>query len=686
MALAGNPNAGKTTIFNAMTGARHHVGNYPGVTVETKQGRFTHRDCTVEVVDLPGTYSLTAYSADELVARNHVINQRPDVVVDVIDASNLERNLYLAVQFMELEIPLILAFNMSDIAEARGQTIDADVLSRLFGVTIVRMVGNKGVGIEELKDAIVDHVESSAGPKPTQVKYGREVEKEIRGIVPLLEQDPLVSDGRSARWVTMKLIEKDSEVTRAARAEGAEEVLSEVGAARERIGSHFGDVPEIVLADRRYGFISGACQEAVRMTVERRHSMSDRIDEVLTSRVLGLPIFLGLMYLVFKLTFTLGEPMMGWIETLLDWVGVLVCRAWPSGAGEVFRSLLVDGILAGVGGVLVFVPTIALLFLAIAILEDSGYMARAAFIMDGVMHRIGLHGKSFIPMLIGFGCTVPAILATRTLESRRDRLATMLVLPLFSCGARLPIYTLFIGAFFSEKWRTPMLMLIYVIGIVLGVVLARVLRSTLFRGESEALVMELPPYRMPTVRGLATHTWERAWLFVRKAGTIIVGISAILWVLTSYPKVPEQELAGLDAGQRARLELSRSVAGRIGHGLAPVMRHVGFDWKTSTALVGAFAAKEVFVAQLGIVNSLGEAGQDAVPLRAVLQREYTPLQAFCIMIFCLISVPCVVTIITTWKESGSWRWAVLQLVGLTLLAYVLTFIVYQSGQLILAVI
>lgn len=684
IALAGNPNAGKTTIFNALTGARHHVGNYPGVTVETKEGRFSHRDQAVSVVDLPGTYSLTAYSADELVARQYVINEKPDLVVDVIDASNLERNLYLAVQLMELRVPLILAFNMSDVVEARGHEIDVALLSRLLGVTIVRMVGNKGVGVHALKEAIVRCATGEEKTLPATVTYGREVEQEIRALVGLLDGVPSLCERLPARWLAVKLLEGDREVMRAVRAAGGNtrRLFDVAREAKQRLRAHFGDDAHTVLADQRYGFISGACQEAVKMTVERRHSMSDRIDEVLTSRLLGLPIFLLLMYLVFKLTFTVGEPLMHGVEILFKWLAAVTTQHWPEALGETGRSLVVDGIMAGVGGVLVFVPTIALLFLAIAALEDSGYMARAAFIMDGIMHRIGLHGKSFIPMLIGFGCTVPAILATRTLENRRDRLTTMLVLPLFSCGARLPIYTLFIAAFFGERWRTPMLMLVYLIGIVLGVLLARLLRATLFKGTSEPLVMELPPYRLPTLRGLAEHTWERAWMFVRKAGTVIVGISVVLWVLTSYPKLDPDRTAALSPSARAQAELSHSVAGRIGHALAPVMRHVGFDWKTSTALIGAFAAKEVFVAQLGIVNALGEADAASEPLRNVLRREYSPLQAFCIMIFCLISVPCMMTIVTTWKESGALRWAVLQLVGLTVLAYVLTLVIYQSGRLI----
>ena len=683
VALAGNPNSGKTTIFNNLSGARQHVGNYPGVTVEEKEGSFRHKGCHVRLVDLPGTYSLTAYSIEELVARNYVINEEPDLVVDIVDASNLERNLYLAVQFMELGIPLVLAFNMSDVAEARGSAIDTELLSRLLGVTIVRTVGHKAMGMDELKDAIVGIAVARTPKLPAIVTYGDEIEREVHEIIATVQHERALRERYNARWLAVKLLEGDDEV-RADVKEGAsdpEAIFASVEGAAQRVKRDFGEDPEVVIADRRYGFISGACQEAVRHTVESRHNTSDRIDSVVTSRALGIPIFLGLMYLVFKLTFTLSEPLMGLVETLFGWLGESVASFWPEGSENALKSLVVDGLIGGVGGVLVFFPVILLLFLAISILEDSGYMARAAFIVDRLMHKIGLHGRSFIPMLLGFGCTVPAIMATRTMETRRDRLTTMLVLPLMSCGARLPIYALFIPAFFPEAWGTPILWGIYMIGIVLAVLLAKLLRSTLLRGEVAPFVMELPPYRMPTVRGTLIHMWERAWLFLRKAGTIIVGISILLWALNSYPKPPESKLEGLTPEEIQQVEMSYSVSGRVGHALEPVMKPIGFDWKTSTALVGAFAAKEVFVAQLGIVHAVGEADEESQPLRASLQKEYTPLQAFCIMLFCLISIPCMMTIVVTWRESGSWKWPALQLVGLTALAYVTTLLVYQLGSL-----
>jgi ferrous iron transport protein B len=703
VALAGNPNSGKTTIFNNLTGARQHVGNYPGVTVERKEGYVRHDGREILFVDLPGTYSLTAYSAEELVARNFIVDEKPDVVVDIIDSSNLERNLYLAVQLMETRVPLILAFNMSDEARARGYEFDLEKFSRFFNAPVVRTVGHKGEGMEELIEQIIAVASPGGDPgEGPSVNYGDELEEEIGRIVSLLSDDPLLTQKYGARWLAVKLLENDRDVLEKVSSEAVRARLTKSASHIEGI---LGEHPETVIASRRYGFISGACQEAVHSTVEVLHTISDRIDSVVTSRVLGIPIFLGFMYLVFYLTFTLGDPPMGWIEGFFKWLGDNVGVLWPEGSESLLKSLLIDGIIGGVGGVIVFLPNILLLFFAIAILEDSGYMARAAFIMDRLMHRIGLHGKSFIPMLIGFGCSVPAIMATRMLENRRDRLVTMLVVPLMSCGARLPIYALIIPAFFPQAWNAPMLWIIYVIGILLAVVSAKILRSTIFKGESVPFVMELPPYRLPTVRGVLTHMWQRGWLYLKKAGTIILGISIILWALTTFPGLPEEQVQRFEEEKQtvetivtdeetkkekiASIEnamteasLEDSIAGRIGHALEPVLKPMGFDWKIGTALIGAFAAKEVFVAQLGIVYSVGkEADEESSPLRDQLRANYTPLVAFCIMLFCLVSAPCMATIAVTRRESNSWRWALFQLSGLTVMAWILTVVVFQAGRL-----
>ena len=674
IALAGNPNSGKTTIFNAMTGSRQHVGNYPGVTVEKKEGVCKHKGTEIEVVDLPGTYSLTAYSVEEIVARNFIIDERPDVVIDVIDASNTERNLFLATQLMEMDVPVVLAFNMSDIAKQRGMVFDIDHLSDLLGMPIVETVGSKNEGVDKLIDKAIE-VAVSPDKRNVQVHFGHEIEEEIQKVSRSLEFELQLVQKYGRRWLALKLLERDDDIFEKIT---SEQVKETVNASISHLETIFGDSPEIIIADRRYGFISGACQESIKNTVESRHDFSDQIDSVVTHSLLGLPIFIVLMYIVFQLTFSLGQFPVGWLENMFQWLAGVVSGFWPAGAESDLKSLLVDGIIGGVGGVIVFLPNIMLLFLAIAFLEDSGYMSRAAFIMDRIMHKIGLHGKSFIPMLIGFGCSVPAIMSTRILENRRNRLTTIMVIPLMSCGARFPIYALIIPAFFADKWQGPVMWLIYFIGIAIAIVCAKLLRGTVFRGESVPFVMELPPYRMPTVKGLIIHMWDRGWLYLKKAGTVILGITIILWAASTYPKTDTQVAADTEAQQTYALE--NSFVGRAGKVIEPVIKPLGFDYRIGTALIGAMAAKEVFVSQLGIVYSLGEVDESSEALQERLRADYTPLTGFCIMLFCLVSAPCIATVAITRRETGSWGWAIAQFTGLTVLAYLLTLIVYQVGS------
>jgi ferrous iron transport protein B len=688
VAIAGNPNSGKTCIFNMLTGTHQHVGNYPGVTVEKKEGTLKYGDFYINLVDLPGTYSLTAYSTEELVARNFLIEEHPDVVVDIIDASNIERNLYLATQLIEMNVPLVLAFNMSDIAKQRGLKFDIEQLSQLLEAKIVQTIGNKGKGKTELLDAIVKTSEQGRRLRTHNVSYGEEIEHELEIVETLLvEKEKQLVEKYGPRWLAVKLLECDTDITSKVQ---SQEVLEAVKTSIAHLKDIFADEPEIVMADRRYGFISGACQETIETTVESRHSSSDKIDAIVTNRILGLPIFLILMYIVFFATFKLGEYPMGWLEQFFGWAGTTVAGFWSAGSESWLKSLLVDGVISGVGGVLVFLPNILLLFLAIALLEDTGYMARAAFIMDRVMHKIGLHGKSFIPMLVGFGCSVPAIMATRILENRRNRLTTIMAIPLMSCGARLPIYMLIIPAFFPEKWHGPMLWLIYLIGIILSIIVIKILRLSVFKGETTPFVMELPPYRMPTVKSLCIHMWQRGWIYLKKAGTIILAVSIILWGLMSYPKPKESSLEGLSPEQAQQKKLQYSVIGRLGQAIEPVIKPLGFDWRIGTALIGATAAKEVFVSQMAIVYAVGseegdiEGEKSEQNLRETLQANYTPLTGFCIILFCLIYAPCVATVAMTKQETYSWGWALFQFFSLTALAYIITLIVYQIGHSIIA--
>lgn len=680
IALAGNPNSGKTTIFNNLTGAHQHVGNYPGVTVEKKQGSLKYKDYQIDVVDLPGTYSLTAHSLDELVARNFVIEEKPDVVIDVIDASNLERNLYLATQFIELGVPLVLAFNMADLADEQGFLINKESLSELLGTPIVFTVATKGRGMNELLDEAIKVATGETELKGTVVKYGKEIQEELTKLEDILIQDQALCPKCSSRWLAVKLLENDSEVNKEVKqSRYGDEILTQAEKSIEHLKNIFGDLPEAVIAERRYGFISGACSEALQRTFEVRHSTSDKIDEILVNRIFGLPIFLGLMWLVFKFTFSLSVPLMSGIEHTLVWLGNLLGGSLPE--GSIIQSLVVEGIIGGVGSVLVFVPVIFLLFLAIAILEDSGYMARAAFIMDRLMHKIGLHGRSFIPMLLGFGCNMPAIMATRTIEDRKDRLVTILIMPFMSCGARLPVYSLLIAAFFSERVAGNVLFSLYLLGIIVAIFMAKLFRTYLFRGEAAPFVMELPPYRLPTLKGLFIHMWERGVVYLKKAGTIIFAGCMLVWALSNFPLNQEKSL-----NEAERLE--RSYAGRIGKTVAPLFRPLGFDdWKLSVGLVEGLVAKEIVVSTLGTLHASGDESHD---LRQALKNQrradgtkmYTPLAAYSLMVFILLYMPCVAVIAVIKRETNSWFWPSFTALYTTGVAWLAAFIVYQGGKLL----
>lgn len=698
VALAGNPNSGKTSIFNRLTGSNQHVANFPGVTVERKEGRATVGGLRLQVVDLPGTYSLTAYSIEEIVARNFLVDERPDLVVDVIDTSNLQRNLYLATQLMELDLPVVLAANMLDVARRRGSSFDLEALSRVLGVPVVGLEGHRGRGVENLRKAIARQLGGPSVPRPV-LRFDEAVEAAVERIVARIEADGRgQAGGPPPRWTALRLLEGDRRIherlTVLVEDPAALRALAAAEAAElERVN---GLACEVHLANLRHQRIRALLVECRgRSRAPERVYRSDRVDAVLLNRWLGLPIFLGLMYLTFQLTFTLGKLPMGWIEAGFAWLATTVDAAWPGGGA--LKSLVLDGAIGGVGGVLVFLPNIVMLFLCLTLMEDSGYMARAAFLMDRLMHRIGLHGKSFIPLLTGFGCSIPGIMGTRVLENERDRLLTMLVLPLMSCGARLPIYLLIIPAFFPQALHARMLFLIYAIGVLLAVGLAKLLRISVLKGEATPFVMELPPYKVPTPLALLQTIRLRCWLYLRKAGTLILGFSILLWALASWPRPdadPAQaalalelaasgrtvELAALENGQ-AEHDLEHSLLGRLGRGIEPVMAPMGFDWRISTAMLGAFAAKELFVAQLGVVFSLGEADSGSESLRAALRARYTPLIGFCVMLFALIATPCMATFAVTRRESGGLKWAFFQLGGLTALAWLLTTAVYQIGRL-----
>jgi len=700
VALAGNPNCGKTSLFNALTGARQHVANYPGVTVERRTGSCDIDQLTANITDLPGTYSLSSLSPDERVAQDE-LTAAPDVVVVVADSTQLERNLVLLAQVMQTGANPVLCLNMADEARAAGQKLDLTLMQKLLGFPVVETVGHRGQGVAELKAAIAA---AAANPvrSSSRLVLGESMDRALAAIRPLLpgEAGPIYASD----WMATRLLCGDREYTgRVSAMPGGDNAVAEAAHRRERIEARAGVDIAVFVTERYFGFVDGLLRE-VRTAASRvdARQLTDRIDSVLVHRLLGLPIFALVMYAIFWLTFTVGETPMNWIDAGVQLLSGYVSSLWPAGSSSSLRSLIVDGVVAGVGGVIVFLPNIVLLFLGLAFLEDTGYMARAAFLTDRLMHRFGLHGKSFIPMLSGFGCSVPGIMATRTLENHRDRLVTMLVLPLMSCGARLTIWMLLIPAFFPPAWRAPMLWFIYAVGIALALVLARLLRKTLLRGDDAPFVMELPPYRMPTLRSVLLKLTERAGLYLRKAGTIILGISILLWAATSFPKPASYRVdAEIASGQlvvaatagprrisedqvarrRAAEDLGNSIAGRIGHGLEPLFRPLGFDWKILTAMIGSFAAKEIFVAQMGIVYSISDGDKGNDGLRAILARDYSPLVGLSMMIFLLIATPCMATVVVTRRESGKWRYALLQLGGLTAIAYLLSLVVYQAGRL-----
>ncbi|MBD3184431.1 ferrous iron transport protein B [Candidatus Poribacteria bacterium] len=666
IALAGNPNSGKTTVFNSITGAHQHVGNWPGVTVEKKEGKCKYKDIEMKVVDLPGTYSLTTYTLEEVVARDFIVKDKPDIVVDIVDASNLERNLYLTTQLMELGANLVIALNMVDVAKSRGMVIDAQRLSRLLNVPVVPMIATKEKGTQELLETIVKTLqEGSPEDRKVKVNYGRELGDEIAKIENIIEsiEDNPITRKYPTRWVALKILENDEKIVNAFnKSSEGKQAVKAAQTSMEHIDRIFKDDAESVIIDRRYGFISGVGHEVIHRTGEDRHTWSDRVDQVLLNRLVGIPIFLFLMWLTFQLTFKIGAYPMEWIDFAIGWLSEILRENLPR---TWYRSLLVDGIIGGVGGVAVFLPNIFTLFFVISILEDSGYMARAAFITDRIMHIFGLHGKSFIPMLMGFGCNVPAILATRTLENKKDRIITILITPLMSCSARLPVYALLTAAFFPNHAGTVIFSL-YFMGIVIAVLVGKLFGHIFFKGPTAPFVLELPPYRVPTLKGTLVHMWERGSLFIKKMGTIILVGSIVIWFMGTFPW--GVEYASED-----------SYAGMLGQVIEPVVKPFGSDWRGGVALVFGFVAKEIVVGTFGVLYGTGE---DTQALSTRLQSAMTPLSAYAFMVVTLIYVPCIATIAAVKKETASWKWTSLSVSYSLALAWLLATMIFQIGSLL----
>lgn len=689
------------------------MGNWAGVTVEKKFGIVKHDDYEITMTDLPGTYSLSAYSIEEIIARDFIVHEKPDLVVNILDAANLERNLYLAVQCIELGVKMVFALNMVDTAKKHGVQIDERKLATLTGVPVIRTIGSKNQGMDELLEEIIAVVEDHDPlSRHVHIPYGEEVEEEIKKIQSTIRAESNWQNELSTRWLSVKLLEGDEEIIQHVKgAPGQDKIIEAASMSRMHIEHIYEDDIENIIADQRYGYIHGLCLEVVRRTAQDKHTTSELIDKFLTNRVMGIPIFLGFMWTAYQLTFKLGDIPLGWIESALKWLTILARTTIPDG---LVQDLVINGIIGGVGGVVVFLPHIMILFLCVSFLEDTGYMARAAFIMDRVMHMIGLHGKSFIALIMGIGCNVPAIMATRTLESRRDRLLTILINPYISCSARLPIYVLMTGAFFSEN-AGNIIFSLYLTGFILAILSGRLFKWLFFKGEVAPFVMELPPYRMPTLRSTLIHMWEKGVVFIRKIWKIVFVGSVLIWYLSSFPRnvaysrdyameidtvtAEYQSIISSNATTAATLEKERdllinglnnqreaerqkkSYLGRIGHVIEPLVRPLGFDWRNGVALVSGFVAKEIVVSVHGVLFQVGEEVDEESQglIQALRGSHMTPLIAYSFMVFSLLYTPCLATVGTIKKETGSWGWTLFSVVYSLVIAWIMAFTVYQVG-------
>jgi ferrous iron transport protein B len=716
IAIAGNPNSGKTTAFNRYTGARQHVGNYPGITVEKKEG-IAHLDgIEVTLVDLPGTYSLTAYSLEEVVARRVLSEEHPGAVIDVINSGVLERNMYLSVQLLELGMPLVLALNMMDEAKANGMNINVERLAELTGLKCVPMVARKGEGLDDALRAAVELAKETGGRvKPLEISYGPDVDLALKDMIPLIEGASLLTANYPARWVAMKFLERDEEIIRRAKKINPE-VTSKLQARTDTLAAHLKSTlktyPEAVIADFRYGWIhsilkNGVLQGSEDVSHDDRVAFSDKVDTVLTHKILGPLILFAVLYLMYYVTIEVGAIPNEWVAGFFDWLSGVVGDVMGDGP---LKSLITDGIIAGVGGVLGFVPLIMIMFVFISVLEDSGYMARVAYIMDRVFRFFGLHGASIMPFIvsggIAGGCAVPGVMATRTLRSPKERLATILTAPFMTCGAKIPVFLLFVNIFF-EAHRPLIMFSITLCGWAAALLVSRALRSTLIKGAATPFVMELPPYRYPTLSGVVIHTWERTWQYIKKAGTVILAISVLIWAAMTFPSpTPETEKpfndqrAAIEAQKEAgslteeeaeeqlltvenedlQLHLSNSFAGRLGNSLEVITSPAGFDWRTNIALIGGVAAKEVVVSTLGTAYSLGNVDpEEDTSLADKIRNDphWTKANAISLMVFTLLYSPCFVTLMVIKQETARWRWLFFSLFFNLAFAMILSIIAYQ---------
>lgn len=717
VALVGNPNCGKTSLFNIASGSHEHVGNYSGVTVDAKEGYFEFQGYHFRLIDLPGTYSLSAYSPEELYVRKHIIEETPDVIINVVDAGNLERNLYLTTQLIDMNVRMVVALNMYDALQHSGNTLNIKKLSQLLGVPMVPTISRTGEGVDDLFHVIIglyegadfmgqkeeiqnealrefrewhdayvpDHKfesheddENSFTPRNfirhIHINHGPELERSIDAVKKEIGKTETIRHKYSTRFLAIKLLENDKDIEKnvIASLPNASEILRIKEQEVKRLRETINEDSEQAITDAKYGFITGALKETYTDNYQNTEMFTRIVDSIVTHKVWGYPIFFIFLYLMSECTFIFGEYPKEGIEWLVEQLGNAVNTYMPDGS---FKDLLIDAVIGGVGGVIVFLPNILLLYLFISFMEDSGYMARAAFIMDKIMHKMGLHGKSFIPLIMGFGCNVPAIMSSRIIESRKSRLVTILINPLISCSARLPIYLVLVGAFFPGK-ESLMLLLIYSVGILLAVLMARIFSKFLVKGDDTPFVMELPPYRMPTSKSVLRHTWEKGAQYLKKMGGIIMIASIIIWFLGYYPNHSSY--------QTTAEQQENSYIGQIGKSIEPIIKPLGFDWKMGVGLLSGVGAKELVVSTLGVLyTNDGNLDDDALPERIAQQSDITPLIAFAYMLFTLLYFPCIATLAAIRQETGSWKWPLFAACYTTVLAWIVAFLVYQIGSFII---
>lgn len=681
--FVGNPNSGKTSIFNIAGNTHERVGNYSGVTVEAKNGELQFGDYHINIIDLPGTYSLSAYTPEELYVRKYIIEQTPDIIINVVDASNLERNLYLTTQLIDMDVPLVMALNMYDELTKSGNKLDINQLGVLLGAPIVPTIGRTGKGVKELFQTVIDIYEGKQQVfRHIHVNHGKILEEMIEKIEIPIRENPEPHQNYSGRFLAIKLLENDSQVEGIIRKlPNSEQIFKTANECKDVIFNELGDTSENAITDAKYGFVQGALRECFEKKAVYKRLITKRIDAIVTHHIWGFPIFFLLMYIMFYCTFTLGQYPMDWIDAFMGWLGETVSANMSDG---MLKDMIVDGIIAGIGGVIVFLPNILILYAFISWMEDSGYMARAAFIMDKIMHKMGLHGKSFIPMIMGFGCNIPAIMATRTIEDRKSRLITMLIVPLMSCSARLPVYIIIIGAFFPKN-QSLILFSLYIIGIIMSVLMAHLFSLTVVKGDSSPFVMELPPYRFPLAKSVCRHTFEKGKQYLKKMGTTILVASVIIWALSYFPI--NNHLSDED-------RMEQSYIGKIGKTIEPVIRPCGFQWKEGVAIITGVGAKEIVASTMGVlynpnssdaeeVEEEDEEAESARLSQVIANSGMTPLIAFSFLVFVLLYMPCIPACIAIKNESGKWKWALFTICYTTALAWICSTLIFQIGSLIM---